>query len=72
MKKFLKTLLKSSAGKLILSIYLNLFIEFLKEKAAEKYRNEGQRKMYILDFLNSLRNDLMDFVETAHNKPGLK
>lgn len=72
MKKFLKSLLRTTAGKMLITIHLELFIEFLKEKAHEKHKHEGQRKAYIIDFLNSLRNDLMEFVETVGNKEALK
>lgn len=58
---------------MLLQIHIELFIEFLKMKAIEKYATkDGMRKQYVIDFLHSLQMDINEFIETAHVKTSLK
>lgn len=65
--------MRTTTGKMLLQIHIELFIEFLKMKAIEKYATkDGMRKQYVIDFLHSLQMDINEFIETAHVKTSLK
>lgn len=58
---------------MVLSIHLEIFIDFLKQKCVEKYGQGTARTQYIHIFLDSLNDDIqtflgMDFFELKNSK----